>query len=99
MWYKDAAGYMNEIGGENVGATKQRDLTANGKTVDMIGYLHDDVFRQTRLLTPGVTVKVRFVRVPNSFVSSGSRLGQNGYFQCNFVHEEMQGQPRGFSCR
>ena len=33
----------------------------------MIGYIHDDVFRQTRLLPTGVTVKVIFVRDTEQF--------------------------------
>ena len=41
---------MNDLGDENVGATKRHNLTANGKKMDMIGYIHDDVFRQMRLL-------------------------------------------------
>ena len=67
MWYKDTAGHMNDLGDENVGTTKRSNLTAHGKKMDMIGYIHDDVFRQTRLLPPGVTVKVRFVRATEQF--------------------------------
>ena len=53
---------MNDLGDKNVGATKRLNLTVHGKKVDTIGYIHDDVFRQTRLLPLGVTVNVRFVR-------------------------------------
>ena len=45
MWYNDMAGHMNDLGYENVGTTKQSNLTAHGKQVDMIGYIHDDEFR------------------------------------------------------
>ena len=55
---------MNDLGDENVGITKRGNLTVHGKKVDMIGY--DGVFRQTRLLPPGV-VKVRFVRATEQF--------------------------------
>ena len=80
---------MNDLGDKNVGATKRLNLTAHGKKVDTIGYIHDDVFRQTRLLPLGVTVNVRFVRaIRPDWV-------QNRDFQCNCVREEMQGQPRG----
>ena len=41
----------------------------------MIGYIHDDVFRQTRLLPPGVTVKVRFVRATEQFSLISTRAG------------------------
>ena len=67
MLYKDTTGHMNNLGGENFGATIQHNLTANGKKVDMIGYIHEDVFRQTRLLSPGVKVNVRFVRATEQF--------------------------------
>ena len=75
MWYKDTAGHMNDLGDENVGTTKRSNLTAHGKKVDMIGYIHDDVFRQTRLLPPGVTVKVRFVRANEQFSLISTRAG------------------------
>ena len=58
MWYKDTAGPINDLGNENVGATNRHNLTAIEKKVDMIGYIHDDVLRQARLLSPGLTVKV-----------------------------------------
>ena len=56
MWYKDTVGHMNDLEDENVGATKRRKLTATGKKVDIIGSIHDGIFRQTRLLPPVVTV-------------------------------------------
>ena len=46
---------------------QQGNLTAKGKNVDIIGYIHDNVFRQTRLLPPGVTVKVGFVGATEQF--------------------------------
>ena len=52
MWYKNTAVHMNDHGDENVDTTEQRNLNlpAIVKKVDIIGYIHDDVFRQTRLL-------------------------------------------------
>ena len=50
-------------------------LTAHGKKVDMIGYIYDDVFRQTRLLPTGVKVKVRFVRATEQFSLISTRAG------------------------
>ena len=69
MWYKDTAVHMNDLGDENVDATEQRNLNlpAIVKKVDIIGFIHDDVFRQTRLLSPGVPAKVRFVRATEQF--------------------------------
>ena len=75
MWYKDTAEHMNGMGDENVGVTKRRNLTDNGNKVDIIGYIHNDVFRQTRLLPPGITVKVRFVRATEQFSLSSTKAG------------------------
>ena len=78
------AGYMNDLGDENVGATKRRNLTANGEKVDMIGYIHDNVFRQTRLLHPGVTVKVRFVRATEQFSIISTKAESKQRFSVQF---------------
>ena len=71
MWYKDTAGKFDILkegtAVTNKGAGKRIQLSENGKSVDMIGYLHDDVFRQHRMLPPGVTVKVRFLRSRDTF--------------------------------
>ena len=56
MWYKVTAGHINDLGGEHIGAPKRRNMTVEGQKVDMTGYIPDDMFRQTRLLSPGVTV-------------------------------------------
>ena len=48
---------------------------AIGKKIHMIDYIHDDVFRQTRLLPPGVTVKVRFVRATEQFSLISTKAG------------------------
>ena len=65
---------MNDLGDDNVDVTKRRNLTDNANNVDMIGYIQDDVFIHTRLLPPGVAVKVRFVRATEQF----SHLDQGG---------------------
>ena len=66
---------MNDLWDENVGTTERSNLTAHGKKVDMIGYIHDDVFKKTRLLHPGVTVKVRFVRATEQFSLISTKAG------------------------
>ena len=77
MWYKDTAEHMNDLWDENVGTTKRSNLTAHGKKVDMIGYIHADVLRKTRLLHPGATVKVRFVRATEQFSFISTRAEYN----------------------
>ena len=75
MWYNDTAGHMNGLGDENVGTTKRSNLTVHGRKMDVNGYIHDDVFRQTRLLPPGVMVKVRFVRATEQFSLISTKSG------------------------
>ena len=72
MWY-NTAGHMNDLGDENVGAMKRHNLTAIGKKVDMIGYIHNGVFGKTRLLHPGV--KVRLVMATELFRLISTKAG------------------------
>ena len=70
MWYKDTPGHLNDLGDKHVG-----NLLDNGKKVDMIGYIHDDVIMHMRLLPPGVTVKVRFIRATEQFSLTSTNAG------------------------
>ena len=80
IWYKDKAGELDTLvrGGAvpNIGLSKRMSLCAENRKVDLIGYIHDDVFRQQRLLPPGVSVKVRFVRASEDFSLMSTK---NGY--------------------
>ena len=84
MRYNDTAGHRNDLEDENVGVTKRGNLTTDGKKVNMIGYIHDDVFRQTRLLPPGVTVKLRFVRAIEQFSLTSTKTGYKWTFPVQF---------------
>ena len=80
MWYKDTAGELDSsVSGtgaiRNKGAQKRMEFTAAGRKIDLIGYIHDDLFRQHRLLPPGVTVKVRFLRARDSFSLISAKSG------------------------
>ena len=58
---------MDATGDENEGLSSRRNLMGEEKNIDMIGYLHCDVFKQDKLLINGVEVRVRFVRSRDSF--------------------------------
>ncbi len=80
LWYKDTAGQFDTLvdkNGEsaNDGAKKRYALTLKNKKIDLIGYIHDDVFRQHRLIPPGVTVKVRFIRSRDAFSLLSTKAG------------------------
>ena len=72
LWYDDTAGLFEaqpQVRGElaNKGALNQQHFTLNGKTFDMIGHLHCDVFNQDRMLINGVEMRVRLVRSKDAF--------------------------------
>ena len=76
LWYKDSAGHFDKITEEdNKGAHKRFDFLKNGKTVDMMGFIHSDFFRQERLLPPGCDIKIRFVRAGEQFSLVSTKPG------------------------
>ena len=58
--------------------------------MDIIDYIHEDVFRQTILQPPCETVKVRVVRATEQFIFTSTKVQ-------GFVREEMEGKPRSVS--
>ena len=75
LWYKDTAGHMDSLENVNAGAKKRLLFTTDEKKVDLIAYIHDDIFRQNRLIPPGVTVRVRFIRSPDNFNLMATKPG------------------------
>lgn len=52
---------------ENKGLTARQKMMQNGRTVDLLGYLHSDIFNQEKFLLNGVELRLRLVRSRNSF--------------------------------
>ena len=48
MWYKDTAGHQDKTTADNKGFTSRKALTAQSKSVQMIGKLHLDLFFQEK---------------------------------------------------
>lgn len=46
LWYNDTPGKMDATAGGNKGLETRRKLLADGKTADMVGHLHCDIFNQ-----------------------------------------------------
>ena len=67
LWYTDTPGKMDATNDENEGLSNRRNLMGEEKNIDMIGYLHCDIFNQHKLLINGVEVHVRLVRSRDSF--------------------------------
>ena len=58
---------MDATNDENEGLSIRRNLMGEEKNIDMIRYLHCDVFNQDILLITGVKVRVRLVQSRDSF--------------------------------
>jgi hypothetical protein len=81
LWYKDTAGSMESID-NNAGYTKRKTLT-HGKTIDLVGRLHSDIFFQEKLLLNGVGMRVKLVRNRDNFVLHSSGVATN--YRINIV--------------
>ena len=69
LWYSDTAGEMDSLPGtgKNQGLKTRQHFILGGKTVDLLGHLHCDIFNQDKLLINGVEMKLRLVRSKDSF--------------------------------
>ena len=74
LWYDDtpdcfeaAPNLPQENEASNKGALCRQHFTLGGKTFDMIGHLHCDIFNQDKMLINGVEMRVRLVRSKDAF--------------------------------
>lgn len=67
LWYDDTPGKMDDTKDENAGLKKRREFLTVGKTVDLLGHLHCDIFNQERFLINGVEVRLRLHRTRDAF--------------------------------
>ncbi|XP_031779747.1 uncharacterized protein F54H12.2-like [Nasonia vitripennis] len=78
LWCNDTPGHMDAalqtpssdgktVFSTNLGACARRDYTKGGKTIDLLGHLHADVFNQETFLLNGVEVRVRLIRSKEAF--------------------------------
>jgi len=75
LWYKDEAGQHDSLK-DNLGFTQRLSHCAKSKEVELLGTLHGDVFNQSKLLIPGVEMKLKFVRSRHSFCLMGDQDGK-----------------------
>lgn len=75
LWYNDTAGKMDDTGDANSGLKSRRDHLSIGKTIDLLGHLHCDIFNQERFLINGVEMRLRLVRTSNAFCLMTSSPG------------------------
>ena len=72
LWYDDTPGNMDDLADGNDGLFARRRLLSVGKSVDLLGHLHCDIFNQERFLLNGVEMRLRLVRSKNNFCVMGS---------------------------
>lgn len=67
-FYKDnRLDVVDPLSDENIGLKKRCQMTANSRTLDLIGQLHCDIFQQNRLLLNLVDVKIKMTRSKPAF--------------------------------
>lgn len=73
LYYKDTAGAMdmNDVtkkeGEENEGLISRHSFFQDGDTVDLMGFIHSDMFFQDKYLPSDVGLRIRLVRNKDSF--------------------------------
>nr|XP_048695603.1 uncharacterized protein F54H12.2-like [Caretta caretta] len=79
LFYKDTAGQQEDrdLDGENLGFVRRAKLTAQSRTVELLGHLHSNLFFQEKLLLNGVDVKIKLTRSKDPFCLMGS--GTEGF--------------------
>lgn len=67
LWYTDTAGQMDAMASPgNTGLQHRRDMMT-GKSVDLIGHVHNDLFNQDKLLLNGVEIGMKLVQARDGF--------------------------------
>ncbi|XP_051780756.1 uncharacterized protein F54H12.2-like [Erpetoichthys calabaricus] len=69
LFYKDTANERENtaLDGPNEGFKKRNGYTSQGKTVELLGPIHSDLFFQEKLILNGVDVRIKMVRSKNEF--------------------------------
>ena len=67
MWYKDTPGHQDKRTTDNKGFTSRKALTAQSKSVQMMGKLHLDLFCQEKYLLNHVDLKIKLRRTRDVF--------------------------------
>ncbi|KAM7149938.1 uncharacterized protein F54H12.2-like [Macrochelys suwanniensis] len=77
LFYKDTAGQHEEtdLDEGNLGFVRRAKLTAQSRTVELLGHLHSDLFFQKKLLLNRVDVKIKLTRSKDAFCLMGSAAG------------------------
>jgi hypothetical protein len=66
MWYKDTPGHQYKRTTDNKGFTSRKVLTAQSKSVQMMGKLHLNLFCQEKYLLNHVNLKIKLRRMADA---------------------------------
>jgi len=81
LYYKDEAGKMDSANplpaGANDGLKKRTAYISQGKTVDLMGRIHADLFYQQKYIPNDLTIRIRLVRNKNSFSLMSTEPNEN----------------------
>ena len=81
LFYKDIAGNMDDANPlhatANSALKKRHSFFTNGRTVDLIGRIHADIFYQPKYLPNDVTVRIRLLRNKNNFCLMSATPNEN----------------------
>ncbi|XP_053571774.1 uncharacterized protein F54H12.2-like [Bombina bombina] len=69
LFYKDTAGHHDTrvLGGDNQGFNKRAHMLERGKTIELLGHLHSDLFFQEKLMLNGIDLKIKLTRNKDAF--------------------------------
>lgn len=67
LWSTDAANHMDDLNDGNAGLKSRSSFLSDGKSIDLLGHLHCDIFNQDRFLLNGVEMRLRLVRTSDAF--------------------------------
>ena len=81
LYSKDDAGKMDDANpldaAANGGLKKRRAYISGGKTVDLLGRLHSDLFYQPKYLPNDVTIRIRLIRSKHNFCLMSATPNEN----------------------
>ena len=72
LWHRNTSGHFDERANTNVGYTKRKRIAAESKQFEVMGKLHLDLSFQNRYLINEVDLKIRLIRLKNTFCLHGN---------------------------
>ena len=86
LYYQDTASHFDSLNpAHNVGFSKRQAHAAEGKTIDMTGRPHCDIFHQNRYILNGVDIKIRLIPSKNAF----NLMSAADVYKSNILHASL----------